>query len=81
MRDEFCNWKCSVENYSECYHCPSNHQTFAVAVFRDFHPLERRQLVHMRDEFCNLFSHAGIPFIHRFCVVIKVDEEVSVEIL
>lgn len=27
---ENCNWKVSVENYSECYHCPpSNHPTFA----------------------------------------------------
>ncbi|MEO0567607.1 MAG: aromatic ring-hydroxylating dioxygenase subunit alpha [Pseudomonadota bacterium] len=31
---ENCNWKCSVENYSECYHCPSNHQTFATGVVK-----------------------------------------------
>lgn len=29
---ENCNWKVSVENYSECYHCPSNHPTFAEGV-------------------------------------------------
>ncbi|MCJ8336285.1 MAG: aromatic ring-hydroxylating dioxygenase subunit alpha, partial [Epibacterium sp.] len=31
---ENCNWKCSVENYSECYHCPSNHPTFAEGVVK-----------------------------------------------
>jgi len=29
---EKCNWKVSVENYSECYHCPINHPTFATGV-------------------------------------------------
>ena len=27
---ERCNWKVSVENYSECYHCSLNHATFAT---------------------------------------------------
>jgi phenylpropionate dioxygenase-like ring-hydroxylating dioxygenase large terminal subunit len=27
---ENCNWKVSVENYSECYHCTLNHPTFAT---------------------------------------------------
>lgn len=31
---EHCNWKVSIENYSECYHCPSNHQTFAEGVIK-----------------------------------------------
>lgn len=31
---EKCNWKVSVENYSECYHCPVNHPTFATGVIR-----------------------------------------------
>ncbi len=31
---EKCNWKVSVENYSECYHCPINHPTFATGVIR-----------------------------------------------
>ena len=31
---EKCNWKVSVENYSECYHCPSNHPTFATGVVK-----------------------------------------------
>lgn len=31
---EKCNWKVSVENYSECYHCPKNHPTFAKGVIR-----------------------------------------------
>ncbi|MEL7397841.1 MAG: aromatic ring-hydroxylating dioxygenase subunit alpha, partial [Pseudomonadota bacterium] len=31
---EKCNWKVSVENYSECYHCPINHQTFATGVIK-----------------------------------------------
>jgi len=31
---ENCNWKVSVENYSECYHCPLNHPTFAKGVIK-----------------------------------------------
>ncbi len=31
---ENCNWKVSVENYSECYHCKRNHPTFANGVIR-----------------------------------------------
>ena len=31
---ENCNWKVSVENYSECYHCTLNHPTFATGVVR-----------------------------------------------
>ncbi|MDU8945728.1 aromatic ring-hydroxylating oxygenase subunit alpha [Ovoidimarina sediminis] len=31
---EKCNWKVSVENYSECYHCSLNHATFATGVIR-----------------------------------------------
>ncbi len=31
---EACNWKVSVENYSECYHCALNHPTFANGVVR-----------------------------------------------
>ena len=30
--EEQCNWKVSVENYSECYHCALNHPTFANGV-------------------------------------------------
>ena len=29
---ERCNWKVTVENYSECYHCKLNHPTFASGV-------------------------------------------------
>lgn len=29
-----CNWKVSVENYSECYHCKLNHPTFATGVIK-----------------------------------------------
>ena len=29
---EACNWKVSVENYSECYHCRVAHPTFATGV-------------------------------------------------
>lgn len=32
--DEKCNWKVSVENYSECYHCALNHPTFAKGVIK-----------------------------------------------
>lgn len=31
---ERCNWKISVENYSECYHCSINHKTFATGVIK-----------------------------------------------
>ena len=31
---ERCNWKTSVENYSECYHCALRHPTFATGVIR-----------------------------------------------
>ncbi|NNE80718.1 MAG: aromatic ring-hydroxylating dioxygenase subunit alpha [Silicimonas sp.] len=31
---ENCNWKVSVENYSECYHCALNHPTFASSVVK-----------------------------------------------
>ncbi len=31
---ENCNWKVSVENYSECYHCRVNHPTFASGVIK-----------------------------------------------
>ena len=31
---ETCNWKVSVENYSECYHCALNHPTFSNGVIK-----------------------------------------------
>jgi len=31
---EDCNWKVSVENYSECYHCSLNHKTFSTGVIK-----------------------------------------------
>ncbi|NKC15569.1 MAG: Rieske 2Fe-2S domain-containing protein [Gammaproteobacteria bacterium] len=31
---ERCNWKISVENYSECYHCARNHHTFTSGVVK-----------------------------------------------
>ncbi|MDJ0859742.1 MAG: aromatic ring-hydroxylating dioxygenase subunit alpha [Dinoroseobacter sp.] len=31
---ERCNWKVSVENYSECYHCSLNHPTFSSGVIK-----------------------------------------------
>ncbi len=31
---ENCNWKISVENYSECYHCLTNHPTFSSGVVK-----------------------------------------------
>lgn len=30
--EEHCNWKISVENYSECYHCQINHPVFSSGV-------------------------------------------------
>ena len=31
---ENCNWKVSIENYSECYHCSINHPTFSTGVIK-----------------------------------------------
>lgn len=31
---EKCNWKVSIENYSECYHCSLNHPTFSTGVVK-----------------------------------------------
>ena len=31
---ENCNWKVSVENYSECYHCALNHLTFSNGIVK-----------------------------------------------
>lgn len=31
---EECNWKVSVENYSECYHCSLNHKSFTTGVIK-----------------------------------------------
>ena len=31
---EQCNWKLSVENYSECYHCQLNHPTFSQGIVK-----------------------------------------------
>lgn len=31
---EVCNWKVSVESYSECYHYSINHPTFATGVVK-----------------------------------------------
>tara|TARA_R110002072_G_scaffold94336_7_gene208516 strand:- start:687 stop:1811 length:1125 start_codon:yes stop_codon:yes gene_type:complete len=31
---ERCNWKVSIENYSECYHCSLNHPTFSTGVIK-----------------------------------------------
>ena len=30
--EEACNWKVSVENYSECHHCKLRHPTFSTGV-------------------------------------------------
>ena len=46
---ETCNWKVSVENYSECYHCTLNHETFATSIVRpetyDIQPQDRETTV------------------------------------
>jgi len=31
---EKCNWKISVENYSECYHCKINHRSLSTGVIK-----------------------------------------------
>ena len=42
---EQCNWKVSVENYSECYHCRLNHPTFASGVI-DANSFDMRAVGH-----------------------------------
>jgi len=32
--EEKCNWKVSIENYSECYHCQLNHKTFSTGIIK-----------------------------------------------
>lgn len=48
--EEACNWKVSVENYSECYHCSLNHPTFSNGVIDpskyNIVPEEKRVLRH-----------------------------------
>ncbi|MGR3484759.1 MAG: aromatic ring-hydroxylating oxygenase subunit alpha [Paracoccaceae bacterium] len=50
---EACNWKVSVENYSECYHCTLNHPTFSTGVVRpetyDIRPAEGHVLKHVTE--------------------------------
>ncbi|MEM7091262.1 MAG: SRPBCC family protein, partial [Pseudomonadota bacterium] len=55
---EHCNWKVSVENYSECYHCPTNHTTFATGVIKpetyDIQPLDDGYVLRHTTECQNL---------------------------
>lgn len=50
---EVCNWKVSIENYSECYHCSLNHPTFSSGVVRpetyDIQPAEGYVLRHTTE--------------------------------
>jgi len=50
---ERCNWKVSVENYSECYHCSLNHPTFATGVIKpetyDIQPQPGHVLRHVTE--------------------------------
>lgn len=50
---ETCNWKVSVENYSECYHCSLNHPTFASGVVvpetYDIQPTDGYVLKHITE--------------------------------
>ncbi|MEL7114632.1 MAG: aromatic ring-hydroxylating dioxygenase subunit alpha [Pseudomonadota bacterium] len=51
--EEKCNWKVSVENYSECYHCSINHPTFATGVVKpetyDIQPTDGYVLKHITE--------------------------------
>ena len=50
-----------------------------VALFRDFHPLQRRQPVDFRDEGTQLFTHPRKPVIHGRGVVVEIDENEAVK--
>ncbi len=55
---ENCNWKVSVENYSECYHCSLNHPTFAEGVVKpetyDIQPSDKGYVLRHTTECQNL---------------------------
>lgn len=55
---EECNWKVSIENYSECYHCSLNHPTFAEGVVKpetyDIQPLGEGYVLRHTTECQNL---------------------------
>ena len=50
---EACNWKVSVENYSECYHCSLNHPSFSTGVVKpetyDIQPRDGYVLRHVTE--------------------------------
>lgn len=60
---EKCNWKVSVENYSECYHCALNHPTFATGVIRpetyDIQPWQGHVLRHTTE--CQNLEQMSYP--------------------
>lgn len=60
---EACNWKVSVENYSECYHCALNHPTFATGVVKpetyDIQPSDGYVLKHTTE--CQNLSQMTYP--------------------
>ncbi len=60
---EACNWKVSVENYSECYHCSLNHPTFTAGVVRpetyDIQPRPGYVLRHTTE--CSDLSSMSYP--------------------
>lgn len=55
---EHCNWKVSVENYSECYHCSLNHPTFATGVIKpetyDIQPMGKGYVLRHTTECQNI---------------------------
>lgn len=55
---EHCNWKVSVENYSECYHCSLNHPTFATGVIKpetyDIQPMKKGYVLRHTTECQNV---------------------------
>ncbi len=61
---ERCNWKVSVENYSECYHCALNHATFASGVVRpetyDIRPAEEGYVLRHTSE-CQDLERMSYP--------------------
>ncbi|MEM6577059.1 MAG: aromatic ring-hydroxylating dioxygenase subunit alpha [Pseudomonadota bacterium] len=61
--EERCNWKVSVENYSECYHCSINHPTFATGVVRpetyDIQPARGYVLKHITE--CQSLEQMSYP--------------------
>ena len=60
--EERCNWKVSIENYSECYHCRINHRTFATGVIKpDTYDIQPQGYCLRHTTECQNLDHMSYP--------------------